>query len=34
MNKLKEDIDNRDYKTFSFYREEYDTCSQKVVDLI
>ena len=34
MNKLKEDIDNEDYKTFSFYREEYDTCSQKVVDLI
>jgi len=34
MNKLKQDIDNWDYKTFSFYREEYDTCSQKVVDLI
>ena len=34
MNKLKEDIDNEDYKTFSYYREEYDTCSQKVVDLI
>jgi heat shock protein HslJ len=34
MNKLKEDIDNEDYKTFSYYRVEYDTCSQKVVDLI
>ena len=34
MSKLKEDIDNEDYKTFSFYREQYDTCSQKVVDLI
>jgi len=34
LNKLKEDIDNEDYKTFSYYQEEYDTCSQKVVDLI
>ncbi len=34
MNKLKEDIDNEDYKTSSFYREEYDICSQKVVDLM
>ena len=34
MDKLKEDIDNEDYKTSSFYREEYDICSQKVVDLM
>lgn len=34
INKLKEDIDNEDYKTFIYYKEEYDTCSQKVDDLI